>query len=98
MRLPQRNGAVRATARTASLIVMTTGGATEPDAGDLKLIGTPDTERNDQEKPRAKTENPDGVKTAEGLRNQEPREDTLRIRHVPGGAWLTKRLYVLTRI
>ncbi|KAJ1109714.1 hypothetical protein NDU88_007074 [Pleurodeles waltl] len=62
----------------------------EPDAGDFLPIGTPDTERNDQENPTTRTENPDSVRTAGGTRNQEPREDTLSNRHVPGGAWLTK--------
>ncbi|KAJ1091324.1 hypothetical protein NDU88_004451 [Pleurodeles waltl] len=62
----------------------------KPDAGDLQPIGNPKTERNDQEEPRTKAEDPDGVRTVGDTRNQEPREDTLRNRHVPGGAWLTK--------
>ncbi|KAJ1199734.1 hypothetical protein NDU88_003567 [Pleurodeles waltl] len=62
----------------------------EPNADVWKWIGTTDAERNDQEQHRAELENPDGVKTAEGRRNQEPSEDTLRTRHVPGGAWHTK--------
>ncbi|KAJ1216582.1 hypothetical protein NDU88_004183 [Pleurodeles waltl] len=59
-------------------------GLKELDAGDFQPIGTPDTERNDQEKPRTRKENPDGVRTAGDTRNQESREDTLRNRHVPG--------------
>ncbi|KAJ1132922.1 hypothetical protein NDU88_011223 [Pleurodeles waltl] len=62
----------------------------EPDVEDSQPTGTSDTERSDQEKPRARTENPDDVRTAGGTRNQEPTEETLRNCHIAGGAWLTK--------
>ncbi|KAJ1170009.1 hypothetical protein NDU88_001890 [Pleurodeles waltl] len=65
-------------------------GAKETDAEEFQPTRTPDTERSDQEKPRTRTENPDSVRTAGDTRNQEPTEETLRNRHVPGGAWLTR--------
>ncbi|KAJ1130976.1 hypothetical protein NDU88_009320 [Pleurodeles waltl] len=62
----------------------------ESNADTWQRIGTPDAEKNDQEQHRVDPENLDGVKKAEDRRNEEPSEDTLRTRPVPGGAWLTK--------
>ncbi|KAJ1131653.1 hypothetical protein NDU88_009988 [Pleurodeles waltl] len=62
----------------------------EPDAVDFELNRTTETGRKDQEEPRTRAEPTDGVRDAGGAKNQEPREDTLKSRHVPGGTWLTK--------
>ncbi|KAJ1106457.1 hypothetical protein NDU88_003858 [Pleurodeles waltl] len=57
----------------------------EPDAVDFKPNGTTETGRKDQEEPRTRAGTTDGVGDAGDAENQEPREDTLKRRHVPGG-------------
>ncbi|KAJ1136802.1 hypothetical protein NDU88_003216 [Pleurodeles waltl] len=67
----------------------------EPDAVDFKTIRTTETGKKDQEEPRTRAGTTDGVRDAGDAESQEPREDTLKSRHVPGGTWLTKVRFFL---
>ncbi|KAJ1164202.1 hypothetical protein NDU88_004647 [Pleurodeles waltl] len=64
--------------------------AEEPDAVELKTNGTTEMGRKDQEELRTRAGTTDGVRDVGDAENQEPREDTLKSCHIPGGTWLTK--------
>ncbi|KAJ1152262.1 hypothetical protein NDU88_005038 [Pleurodeles waltl] len=66
----------------------------ESDADNFQTDETTETESGDQEDPKTRARNTDGSRDAGGTENQERNEDTLKSRHVPGGAWLTKEVVI----
>ncbi|KAJ1216101.1 hypothetical protein NDU88_003707 [Pleurodeles waltl] len=67
----------------------------ESDADNFQTDKTTETESGDQKDPKTRARTTDGSRDAGGTENQERSEDTLKSRHVPGGAWLTKAIIVV---
>ncbi|KAJ1119924.1 hypothetical protein NDU88_008107 [Pleurodeles waltl] len=65
-------------------------GSEEPDAADFQTDESKETESGDQEEPKTRAGTTDASRDAGGTESQELSEDTLKSRHVPGGAWLNK--------
>ncbi|KAJ1129183.1 hypothetical protein NDU88_007554 [Pleurodeles waltl] len=64
--------------------------AEESDAADFQTAEPTVTENGNQEEPKKSAGTTDGSRNTGDTKIQEPTEETLRSRHIPGGAWLTK--------
>ncbi|KAJ1166998.1 hypothetical protein NDU88_007391 [Pleurodeles waltl] len=62
----------------------------EPDVADHNTEEPTETESRDREEPEKRPGTTGVSRDAEHTENQERSEDTLKSRHIPGGAWLNK--------